>query len=157
MQGSRFLTYLVVILSVPASACICNVPRTPSEWYAVHHGQPTFIGVAISVASVSDVVRMGGGKPLVDSTGKPVAATIQRVTFRVEKSFEGVKTHEIEVYGFGTTCDYHFVAGQKYLVYGWLGEDGKIRTALCTRTALFKEATEDINFLRAVKSRRSLR
>ena len=157
MRGSRFFAYLFLLLSVSASACICAVPRTPSEWYAVHHGQPTFIGVAISVVSVSDVVRMGGGKPIVDSSGKPIAATVQRVTFRVEESLEGVKTQDIEVYGFGTTCDYHFNAGQKYLVYGWLGEGGKIRTSMCTRTALFSEATEDINFLRSMKSRRSLR
>lgn len=155
MQGVRLFAYLFLLLPITASACICVVPRTPSEWYVVHHGQPTFVGVAISVESVSDVDRMGGGKPLLDASGKPIAATIQRVAFRVEKSFEGVKTHDIDVYGFGTTCDYHFVAGQRYLVYGWLGEDGKIRTSLCTRTAPFSEATEDISFLRSLKSRRS--
>jgi hypothetical protein len=156
MQGSRFFAHLFLLLSVPAFACICVVPRTPSEWYAVHHGQPTFRGVATSVASVPDVVRMGGGEPILDSSGEPTPARIQRVTFRVEESFEGVKTHDIEVYGFGTTCDYHFIAGQKYLVYGWVGEDGKIRTSMCTRTALFSEAPEDIKFLRSMKNRRSL-
>ncbi|HWC18977.1 MAG TPA: hypothetical protein VG498_18340 [Terriglobales bacterium] len=157
MQGSRLFAYLFLLVSIPMSACICAVPRTPSEWYVVHHGEPTFVGVAISVESVSDVVRMGGGKPLFDSSGKPTAATIQRVAFRVEEGFDGVKTHDIDVYGFGTTCDYHFIAGQRYLVYAWRGDDGKIRTSLCTRTAPFSEATEDINFLRSVKSRRSLR
>jgi hypothetical protein len=133
------------------------VPRTPSEWFAIHHDQPTFIGVATSVESVTDVVRMGGGKPILDSSGKPMPASIQRVTFRVEESFEGVKTHDIEVYGFGTTCDDHFIAGQKYLVYAWVGEGGQIRTSMCTRTALSGEAREDINFLRSMKRRPSLR
>ena len=157
MQRLRLFACLVLLPSFPAAACICIVPRTPSEWYAVHRGQPTFVGLAISVESRLDVVRMEGGKPLLDSSGKTRATTIQKVTFSVEESFEGVKTHEVEVYGFGTTCDYHFVAGQKYLVYGWLGLDGKIRTSICTRTAPLSGATDDRNFLRSLKSRGSLR
>jgi hypothetical protein len=151
MQGSRLLAYLTLILSVPAFACICVEPPSPSAWYKIHHGQPTFVGVAISVESVSDVVRMGGGKPLLDASGKPIPVTVQKVTFQVEESFDGVKNHAVEVYGSGTTCDYIFTVGSRYLVYGWMGEDRKIRAANCTRTRLSSEAKQDLKFLRSLK------
>jgi hypothetical protein len=151
MQGSRLFACLILILSVPAFACICVEPASPFAWYKIHHGQPTFVGVAIFVQSVSDVVRIGGGRPLLDASGKPIPATVQKVTFQVEESFDGVKSHAVEVYGSGTTCDYIFTAGGRYLVYGWIGEDRKIRAAHCTRTRLSGEANKDLKFLRSLK------
>ena len=128
MQRASICAYLLVIFSLPAFACICVEPPSPSEWYKVHHGQPTFVGVAISVEGVSDVVRGGDGKPLLDAARKTIPATVQKVTFRIEEPFEGIITATVEVYGSGTTCDYHFTVGTRYLVYGWIGEDGKVRT-----------------------------
>ena len=79
---------------------------------------------------------------------------VEKVTFRIEKSFEGVKSQIVEVYGSGTTCDYPFTVGTRYLVYGWLGADGTIRTALCTRTAPLNQAAVDLKFLWSLKARR---
>lgn len=151
MQGSGLFAYLILILSVPAVACICHEPPTPSAWYKIHHGQPTFVGVAISVENVVDVVRMGGGKPLLDASGRAIPASVQKVTFQVEESFDGIKSHAVEVYSSGTTCDYIFAVGSRYLVYGWIGEDRKMRTANCTRTRLSSEAKQDLKFLRSLK------
>ena len=156
MQGARFSTCLLLLISLPAFACICHVSISPSEWYEIHHGQPTFVGVAVSVESVQDVLRQGGGTPLLDESGKPTPVTVQKVTFRVDESFEGIKTQMAEVYGSGTTCDYQFTPGSRYLVYGWLDLDGKIRTAKCTRTVPFNEAQRDLKFLRSVKKQRTV-
>ena len=156
MQGARLSACLLMLISLPAFACICTVSTSPPEWYEIHHGQPTFVGVAVSVESVSDVLRQGGGTPLLDESGKPTPVTVQKVTFRVEESFEGIKAQMAEVYGSGTTCDYHFTFGSRYLVYGWLGQDGKIRTAKCTRTAPLNEAQQDLKFLRSLKKQRAL-
>lgn len=91
MQGARLSACLLVLISLPAFSCICTVSASPSEWYEIHHGQPTFAGVAVSVESVSDVLRQGGGTPLLDGSGQPTPVTVQKVTFRVEESFEGIK------------------------------------------------------------------
>jgi hypothetical protein len=157
MQRTHILVFVFLTMAVPAFACHCTVSANPPEWYKVHHGQPTFVGVAVSVENISDVVRQGGGKPLLDGSGKPIKTTVQRATFQVEEAFEGIKNETIEVYGSGTTCDFHFAIGTRYLVYGWNGVDGRIRSGLCTRTAPVAEAAEDLKFLRTLKHRRALR
>lgn len=154
MQRARLSSCLLLLVPLPAFAYVCQGSISPSEWYEIHHGQPTFVGVAVSVESVSDVVRQGGGTPLLDESGNQTPVTVQKVTFRVEESFEGMKTQTAEVYGSGTTCDYHFTLGSRYLVYGWLGHDGTIRTAIGTRTV--NEAKEDLKFLRSLKKQGTL-
>ena len=154
---TRTTLYAVVIagaylIAVPASACICITQPSVAKWYAIHHGQPTFVGLAMSVETVPDVVRQGGGKPLLDAEGNAMPVTVEKAVFRAEEAFEGIRTEYVEVYGSGTTCDYHFSVGTRYLVYGWLGEDGKIRTA--ARTAPLSEVDKDLRFLRSRKSRK---
>ena len=95
---------------------------------------------------------------VLDSSGNPdPASLVQKVTFRVEEYFEGISAEMVDVYGSGTTLDYHFAAGNRYLVYGWLGKDRKIRTGKCTRTAPSSDAKEDLKFLRSLKNRRGLK
>lgn len=120
---------------------LCLVPPTPCEWYAAHHGQPTFIGTAVSTETVSDVLQLGE---------HVMPVTVQKVTFNVEEPFEDTSSRSVTVYGSGTTNDFHFQEGIRYLVYAWRGKDGKIRTEKCTRTAPVSEAAEDIHFLRSL-------
>jgi len=75
---------------------------------------------------------------------------VPKVTFRVEEAFEDTPDTTVDVYGFGTVNDFYFQVGTRYLVYGFRGKDGKIRTAKCTRTAPVSEAGEDISFLRSL-------
>lgn len=119
----------------------CFVPSTPCAWYASHHGQPTFIGTAVSVERVSDVLQLG-------DHATPV--TVQKVIFKVEEPFEDTPSMAMTVYGRGTINDFHFESGVRYLVYGWRGEDGRVRTERCTRTAQVSEAADDIRFLRSL-------
>ena len=135
-----------ICLSIPLDAfALCFEPTKPCSWYAFHHGQPTFIGTAVSEETVPDVLELGG---------HDLNVTVQKVTFNVEEPFEGAPKKTETVYGSGTTNDFHFKLGERYLVYGWREKDGKIRTARCTRTAPASEASEDIQFLRSLPTQR---
>lgn len=139
------LTLASVFLSISISAvALCFEPSTPCEWYAVHHGQPTFVGMAVSEETVSDVLVLG-------EHVTPV--TVQKVTFRIEEPFESTPSKTVDVYGSGTTNDLRFKVGVRYLVYGFRGKDGKIRTGKCTRTAPVSESVEDLTFLRSLPTR----
>ena len=131
-----------ICLSIPFSAfALCFVPPRPCSWYAVHHGQPAFIGAALSEETVSDTFESGG---------REIHRTVQKVTFNVEEPFDGSPKKTEVVYSEGTTNDFHFKVGERYLVYGWREKDGRIRTDKCTRTAPATEAEEDISFLRSL-------
>jgi hypothetical protein len=69
-------TIFVFPLEIPG---LCFVPSTPCEWYAIHHGQPTFIGTVVSAENISDVLLPGD---------HAIPVTVQKVTFKVEESFE---------------------------------------------------------------------
>jgi hypothetical protein len=139
------LTLALLLLSVSIGAFgSCFEPSTPCEWYAVHHGQPTFVGTAVSEETVSDVLRLGD---------QMIPVSVQKVTFRVEEPFESTPGKTVDVYGSGTTNDLRFKVGIRYLVYGFRGKDGKIRTGKCTRTAPVSEAAEDLSFLRSLPNR----
>jgi hypothetical protein len=144
MKVALTLPPVLLCIAVRALACICVVPETPCEFHWSHHGSPTFVGEAASEATVSDVVDWGGHAQQV---------TVQKVTFRVEEPFEDTPDKLTTVYGGGTTCDFHFKVGVRYLVYGWRGKDGKIRTDICTRTAPLSAAMEDVKFLRSLPTR----
>ena len=136
------LTAALLFFLIPLKVSgLCLVPPTPCEWYAEHHGQPTFIGTAVSTEMVSDVLQLGE---------RAMPVTVQKVAFNVEERFEDTSGRSVTVYGSGTTNDFHFQEGVRYLVYAWRGKDGKIRSDKCTRTAPVSEAAEDIHFLRSL-------
>ena len=118
-----------VPFSVSATA-ICAPPLTLCIWYAVHHGQPTFIGMALTEEQVSNQLQFGE---------QTVPVTVQEVTLQVEEAFEDTSGTTVDVYGSGTTNDFHFEVGTRYLVYGFRGKDGRIRTGKCARTAPVSE------------------
>jgi hypothetical protein len=135
----------VVCLSFPLSNfALCFESPRPCTWYASHHGQPTFIGTALSEEPVPDVLKLGNHE---------LHVTVQKVIFNVEETFDGVPAKTVAVYGEGTTNDFHFNVGEKYLVYAWREGDGKIRTARCTRTSVLSQAKDDLEFLRSLPTR----
>lgn len=132
----------VIYLSVPLGLfALCFESPKPCTWYAAHHGQPTFIGTAVSQEMVPDVLEIGSHE---------LRVTVQKVRFNVEETFDGAPAKTETVYGEGTTNDFHFSVGEKYLVYGWREKNGKIRTARCTRTSVLSHAKEDIEFPRSL-------
>jgi hypothetical protein len=141
----KFTLTFAFISSVAINAFAVRLqPPTPCEWYAVHHGQPTFVGTALSEEMVPDVLQAGR---------YAIPVTVQKVTFRVDEAFERTPGTIVNVYGSGTTNDVAFKVGTQYLVYGFRDTDGKIRTGKCTRTAPVIEATEDLKFLRLLRTR----
>jgi hypothetical protein len=131
-----------ICLSIPPHAlALCLEPPRPCSWYAVRHGQPTFIGTVTSEKTVPDVLDLGGHE---------IRVTVEKATFNVEESFDGESSKTETVFGEGTTNDFHFNVGERYLVYGFRGKDGRIRTAKCTRTAPASKAAEDMRFLRSL-------
>lgn len=78
------------------------------------------------------------------------------VKFEVERWWKGSNEKEVELYTSetkltdGTTWfmaeDYRFQVGQKYLIYAF-GPTEQLRTNVCTRTAKWEEAKEDLQEL----------
>jgi hypothetical protein len=131
-----------VFLWIPFNTlAFCVVPPMPCVRYAVHHGQPTFIGVVLSEETVTDVIEFGEHVS---------PRTVQKATLKVEEPFDGMPGTTEFVYGEGSTNDLHFKVGDRYLVVGYREKDGKIRTSRCIRTAPVSEAAEDISFLRSL-------
>jgi hypothetical protein len=58
MKSALTLASLFLSISISAFA-LCFEPSTPCEWYSAHHGQPTFVGMAVSEETVSDVLGPG--------------------------------------------------------------------------------------------------
>jgi hypothetical protein len=86
-------------------------------------------------------------------TGEVVSLDTFRVKFKVDKIWKGQETVEITMLtgttdlGNGTTrsstCDYRFNKGQSYLVVAY-GPPENLRTYVCTRTGLLKDAEKEI-------------
>lgn len=138
-------TIPIICLSFPLSLfALCFESPRPCAWYASHHGQPTFVGTVVTEETVPDVLKLGNHE---------LHVTVQKVVFNVEETFDGASAKTETVYGEGTTNDFHFNVGEKYLVYGWREEDGKIRTSRCTRTSVVSKAKADLQFLRSLPAR----
>jgi hypothetical protein len=140
MKSSTLLTSACFSLPLNVFA-LCVVPPPPCQWYAAHHGQPTFIGVVTAEEAVPDEIDFGG---------RITHTMVQKTTFNIEEAFDGAPTKIATVYGEGTTDDFHFKLGERYLVYGLREKNGKIRTSKCTRTVPASEATDDISFLHSL-------
>ena len=91
MKFALALSSLFVLLSATAFA-MCFLPASPCEWYAAHHGEPTFIGTALSAETVPDVIQRGE---------HTMHVTVRKVTFRVEEAFADTPNTTVDVYGYG--------------------------------------------------------
>jgi hypothetical protein len=79
------------------------------------------------------------------TSGSPVAR------FKVEEAFAGVRVAEIEISGGGSTCDYDFKQGERYLVYAYQNSDDKtFHTNICSGTAPISEAKDALTYLRGI-------
>lgn len=77
------------------------------------------------------------------TSGSPVAH------FEVEETFRGVNGPEVEVSGGGTTCDYPFKPGERYLVFAYQDSDATtLYTSICSGTAPLTKARDELSYLR---------
>jgi len=108
--------------------------------------------------SAAEVMFVG---TLVAAENPPESGTIAaqkqtgqaRYTFRVEEVFAGVKTAVIDILsGRGNSdCSVRFQLGEKYLVDGWRGDTGLVRTSICSKTRLFHASDPLLPELRAIR------
>ncbi len=78
-------------------------------------------------------------------------SAVSSAQFRVEEAFLGVKGAQINVAGEGTTCDYAFKSGERYLVFAYKdSKTGTFHTNICSGTAPLAESKEGLDYLRKV-------
>lgn len=131
-----------------AAACMCG-QRQPCEAYA--GAGLVFVGLVTSKGTAPPGNRLPQNAVSSTPTRGALAAH-----FSVEEVFLGAPGEEVAVTGEGTTCDYDFVVGERYLVYAYAGPDGAVRTNACSGTAPLSRVGEHLYYLR-VEARTSPR
>ncbi|MEK3673750.1 hypothetical protein [Paenibacillus sp. FSL R10-2771] len=138
-----FMTLLTVRPQV-TYACSCVIPAPPLE--ALEDSAAVFEGTVISVAKPSGIIQ---------SSADPM-----QVTFQVGARWKGDLGNQVTVSTAqsGDSCGFEFAEGERYMVYargaeadGNLAkgneEQSELTTSLCSRTALYADAQEDLNEL----------
>jgi len=135
---------LLSSLAPVASACTCGV-GSPCEAYA-----------SASVVFVGRVTQTGIKSTLRSFPANAMSTTlisggVTSAQFRVEEAFLGIRGARIDVSGEGTTCDYQFKRGERYLVFAYKNsETGTFHTNICSGTAPLAESNEGIAYLRSI-------
>ncbi|HYO63379.1 MAG TPA: carboxypeptidase regulatory-like domain-containing protein [Pyrinomonadaceae bacterium] len=126
-----------------ARACSCFMPSEPCALY--WDADVIFVGTVKEVG------------PMTPVEGQPRAASPSgRVTrFGVEEAFRGVAGAAAETAERGTSCDYDFKVGARYLVYGKRDpSDGRTYVFSCSGTKQLEHAAGDLAFARDVAAGR---
>lgn len=143
------ILFALVLLLLPslasvARACTCG-EISPCEAYAgasvVFVGRVTQTGLKATSRSfpanaMSTTLTSGG---------------VTSAQFKVEEAFLGVRVVRIDISGEGTTCDYEFKPGERYLVFAYKNsKTGTFHTNICSGTAPLAESNDRLKYLRAV-------
>lgn len=139
-----FWVFLFLNASIVAFACFC--PREKPCAYMAG-ADAVFIGTATKTQMVVSENILAPSSAVSTSV---ISNETQQTRFNVEKSFIGVTEQEIEVSGGGTTCDFDFTEGGRYLVFAERSSDGRtLFTSFCMGTTSEKEAQNEgtISFL----------
>jgi hypothetical protein len=142
-----FAIVTIVLAATRSEACSCAGGSSPCQEYG--RAAAVFVGTPISVRTVP--------RPATPDGNDLDYWAPRTFTFSIETSFLGIAPPETEVstgQG-GGDCGYGFTIGQRYLVYAYKSaKANRLITSICTRTNVFEKATEDIEFLGALQSRR---
>ena len=108
-------------------------------------GEPAEAFTAASAVFSGKVIEITEGKSSFPESGVKELA----IKIRVEKSWKLIRKDEVLVVTVNTSnlCGFPFEIGERYLVYGYGGED-KLITDICTRTIGFVGAKEDLEYLK---------
>lgn len=156
MHFTPFASIILALMlsSVSAFGCSCVVPppgiksaRELAEWRtqgttAIFEGQVESAELKSQLleASVGDIVPAN-----LEQT-----APVMLVTFKVSRSYRGVRPEHVQVEtGLGGgDCGFGFGIGGQYLVYAYKGESGRLSTGICTATDLLEESQTNLAYLR---------
>ncbi|MFC0186895.1 hypothetical protein ACFFJY_01285 [Fictibacillus aquaticus] len=130
--GLVFLLLMTIALVYQTNTALaCSCAQNPDPKKALGNATAVFSGV------VTDIKRTGG---LWESS-----VAVKIVTINVWK---GQKNNSFIIYTAeqSASCGYEFKKGEEYIVYAY-ENDGKLSTNYCSRTALLKDAKEDLQAL----------
>lgn len=102
-----------------------------------------------------DAVFVGTARAMSTIPRTPNSPSLHRVVvFTIERAFRGVQDALVEVTtGMGGgDCGYAFKVGERYVVYAYKMNDGRLGTGTCTRTRLVSQAADDLAFLEQLSS-----
>jgi hypothetical protein len=132
-----FLAALALLLpcAVPGvRACQCRERQPPCAQY--WEADAVFIGSVTTIALPDAPGRVDEG------------AVRERINFDVERALRGVKGRSVEIVNSGTSCDFGFKPGIKYLVYAYRNPTtGTLSTYYCSRTAELSKAASDLSYI----------
>jgi hypothetical protein len=124
------LTVLAVLVALayqpqPTYACSCAPSPPPLE--ARDRANAVFVGTVSGLAPAD-----------------PAGADML-ITFDLQQTWKGPTGPQLTIVtaSSSASCGYEFKRGEQYLVYA-AAQAGQIRTSLCSRTALFAGASEDL-------------
>jgi hypothetical protein len=137
MRLSRHLLLLAVTTALPGLAHACYCYQIGSPCQLQKEADAVFLGKVISI----DVQLPEAGT---NSSERGPA----RYHFSVDEAFKGVNTAEIDVDSENDSCDYHFKAGETYLVYSYAGKDHSLQASLCSPTRPAEQAAALLQQLR---------
>ncbi|HLL14472.1 MAG TPA: carboxypeptidase-like regulatory domain-containing protein [Pyrinomonadaceae bacterium] len=138
----RIVLVLITVCLIPALA------RTVAACTCVEYGTPPCVAYGRADAVFVGVVT-GIKEPAREAAGELPEAL---VSFSVEQSFKGVAASLVQVATlWGTSCDSSFQMGGRYLVYAHKNSSGgRLVIQACDRTALFEQASEDLDYIRSL-------
>ena len=118
----------VTLMADTAQACSCIAPASPQE--ELQRSSMVFAGRVLSV----------------DRVGSDGHSAYNQVRFDVLRSFGGgtpAARLAVRTATSSAACGYNFSKGGHYVVYTY-EHDGTQHTSICSRTAPFRDATEDL-------------
>lgn len=147
LKINHFLSALVLVLlpslASVASACTCG-EVSPCQAYA--DASIVFVG-RVTQTGVKATPRSLPAKAI----STTLTSGVTSAQFRVEQAFLGVTGASIDISGEGTTCDYLFKPGERYLVFAYKDpKTGTVHTNICTGTAPLADSNDALAYLRRV-------
>lgn len=137
-QGVLVVVVFAVWLFHPGEVHACSCLRAPDAKAALDAADQVVVG------RVAEVTRADSGAPR-----SPGAIPELRVKLDIERSYKGTNAASLEVFTASNSaaCGYPFKRGERYLVYAYTREDGKVAVSLCSRTESADQAAADIAVL----------
>lgn len=134
----RILLSLGLVLSAFAISLSSNVEKAESRG----RGARCLVMTAKSALQASKAVFAG------EVVAEEKNGDIKTFTFKVEKYWKGENKKKIEVFVYQTArYQSPFKEGEKFLVYAFAGEDGKLTVSRCSRSQALENAEDDLKQL----------
>jgi hypothetical protein len=143
ITGLFLLLLAWLCFSSAARACGCIVSFVQY--------QPCSAYWTAGVVFAGTVTELGPMIPVAGSNGQLFTPNGRFTRFRIEEGFRGVTGETIDTFEHGTSCDYHFKPGERYLVYASRDpKDGRIYVSSCSATKTLENAEADLTYARGV-------